>query len=1203
MLSCSTFPFQNINTAECELYKPDNVFKRFKVVEFPISFVGLSTTQYLDVEVNLNNSAYLKTTCNGQLLKFENAREISAPHRAFQITQIDDHIIAITFEPNNESISKLRTTKQSGNRFVFDLRLIKIDGIICCEDEVHAEIGRYYICGEFEYCNLNHCPNILNFGEVEVNTKASRKVRFQNRSKMVTAKVRYDKVTSVVVTPENFVIPPNSSKKLLITIKPTCLKVCNKLSFFISHTHETVELPNNTADNFLTYTIKCSLNAKFTVNPKILDIQSLHKLNEKSPEYTYLGDQLDLHIKRKAIADKYLEISKSTRYRKPIVEKNCSGKDRCYLEVLGPPRKNPKLFCKTIRKRVTTYDLTDITFVPFNIDFGRVALNTYAEHELTIKNNSKYDISINLLKDECIIYTEDQHSDIILKIKSFSETKIKIFCLGFVEGNHKRSFEYMIENKYHRKHPYFLQVGNPTLLILEKSLKFGMVTTETFVTSVPVRIHNYFNVSVDFEWDELTSEVPFEIIPRTGSIPSHDCKICDILYTCKPSKSKIHEVDFISLSKVRKVIPIELSIITRKISIKFLQQAVLFKDIALNIETIERVKLENSSREIAIFHIVEPLIPGLTIEPMTGTIRPKTILIFDIIVKIACVLEFAFDIYLKVNNKENVILPVSGNVVEPKLIIHPKLIYMSRVPCHLTTYVPVTFQNISTLTTTVEVLDTDDENIFNLYSANGNDKQRIFEFTVEGGQSKTMFIKVHDIFRREYDMYMPFKINGLLGPPDENAGSTELQYYIGDYEQQYENNPKVKLKTINKDISFCRILGVITGPWIEFSEQNFEIDYSTTDDNILEFTMKNISKYFLYVTIITAKLVPNFTLKLITEESQCIVNESCIKFEFDRAKEAGFRLIFHPKGRGKFIATAILFLDKHMTIPYSNLTFYGTRQTPVMKQSTHRVIFPPCRVGKTLTRNIYLTIEIESDKRSFSCVSREEPNMIVKFLDVELIPVNEMFHTRVKVEITVCCQTMYARHLTLMFTHECGSGCEVETSFVFTYCQLTLHTELVEPLDNPYPYFPLKEQEDLYEYLETCSTFLEKWMFQQGFRRDLYPVIPDSFHAISSSLCSQQSSGKSKGINVSYLNFIRRIAGPLMKHVRKITLHGVEEPLKSVQEIHDTYREVINLIRNRGANLWSVISASLGFSYRNTASESKFLANGSLHLWRIMRML
>lgn len=53
---------------ECDRYDPDNVFKRFKVVEFPISFVGLSTTQYLDVEVDLSKSAYLKTMCEGNLL-------------------------------------------------------------------------------------------------------------------------------------------------------------------------------------------------------------------------------------------------------------------------------------------------------------------------------------------------------------------------------------------------------------------------------------------------------------------------------------------------------------------------------------------------------------------------------------------------------------------------------------------------------------------------------------------------------------------------------------------------------------------------------------------------------------------------------------------------------------------------------------------------------------------------------------------------------------------------------------------------------------------------------------------------------------------------------------------------------------------------------------------------------------------------------
>lgn len=54
--------------SDCDQYNPDNVFKRFKMIDFPVSFVGLSTERYLDVETNLARDSYLKTTCNGSLL-------------------------------------------------------------------------------------------------------------------------------------------------------------------------------------------------------------------------------------------------------------------------------------------------------------------------------------------------------------------------------------------------------------------------------------------------------------------------------------------------------------------------------------------------------------------------------------------------------------------------------------------------------------------------------------------------------------------------------------------------------------------------------------------------------------------------------------------------------------------------------------------------------------------------------------------------------------------------------------------------------------------------------------------------------------------------------------------------------------------------------------------------------------------------------
>ncbi|KAJ0181891.1 hypothetical protein K1T71_002613 [Dendrolimus kikuchii] len=1168
----------------CYEYNPDNIFKRFKVVEFPISFVNLSTVQNLDVEVDLNTSAYLKTTHDGLLWKFEEAREKSASHRAFDIVQVDNRTIQITFKPKSECISKAKRSKNADNRFVFDLRVIKIDGIRCCNNELHSEIGRYYISGQYEYSKITHRPKKVDFGDVYMNASVTKYVRLRNESRFIAAKVSYIRVTGFEVTPPNFIIHPNSSKQLRVTIKPTCLKVDNTLAFNIRNPHDLFDArsyaeTSSTETNHLTYLMSCQVNVIYSKVHKEIQVESLHKLQEQDPRYTYIGDEVELHKRRKKAAFNHLQICKSSYPKKPIFERFSTGKEKCCSIQSLKPKILPQDFCKSIQQKIDTYSLSNILFLPFSLNFGRVGLMTFGELDLTIINKTKYDVTIKLYEDACCLYTLDKLTSYILRMKSKTDFKLKIFCWGFVEGNYKGTFEYTIDNKYRRKHPYTLQVGNPTLMVQEKNLKFGMVTTESFVTSVPIRIYNYFNISVDFKWEELCPDVPFDILPISGSIPSHTCKICDVIYVCKPSKTKTHEVNFVSHSKTIKVVPIELNIMTRKLSIKFLQSTVMFKDIALNLETKERAKLENSSREIAIFHVVEPLIPGLRIEPMSGTIRPKMIITFEIIIKIPCVLEFAFDVFVKINNKENVILPISGNVVEPKILIHPKNIYMSRVPCHMITYVPVTFQNLSTLKSEIEVLQTGDENIFDVYVAVGNEKQRVFKFSIDGGQTKTVFVKVCDIFRREYEMYIPFKVNGLLGPPDHDTCSTELQYYIGQYEQSYENNPKVKLKTVNKDISYCKMMGVITVPWIHLSVDKFEIEYTPLGNNSIEFTMTNVSKYYLYISILTNKLFPNFTLDLRTEYNQSIINENYIKFELDRRSAATFTIKFHPKGHGRFISTAMLFLDKNMTTPYYNLTFLGKRQTPAMIPSLYRLIFPPSYVGTEIIRMITLKIEVESNIDSFTCSSKEETNLIAKFIDCKVQLENEELLTIVTVAIKVCCQITYARNITLCFNHECGSCCEVEVSFCFTYCALTLHTDkVVTAEENPYPYYPLSTQSEFYHYMEQCSKFLEKWMFQQGFRRDLYPVIPDTFHAISSVISSPTGSTKTKGINVGYLNFLRRIAGPLMKHIRKISVHGVDESFKCVKEIHDTYREIINLLRSRGADLW-VLQAKFLLSY------------------------
>ncbi|XP_023936629.2 uncharacterized protein LOC112044874 [Bicyclus anynana] len=1162
--------------SSCYNYNLDNVFKRFQVVEFPISFVGLSTKRELDVEIDLIHSAYLKTFCEGTLMKFHDACEISASHRAFDIIPINSHTIEITFTPRNECISKAKHGKIFDNRFVFDLRLIRVDGSRCCYDESHSEVGRYYISGQFENCKVFHTPETVNFGNVVINSRTTKYIRICNQSSLMRVKMQYIRVPGFDVTPEIFTIPPNNSTKISVTIRPTCLKIKNAIQFRIINPHD--NFVNNAQQNYITYAVHFKLNVIYlTKSPPKQTVESMHILKDQNARYTYIGNEVLVKQERKKQSLKYLEISKKMHANKPIFEKYTTDKEECHISCTCNNLKN---FCQRTEENISLYDLFHIKCLPFSIEFGNVGLSTFSDKPLLIQNNTKYCIVLSFLKDNCILYTENKIETYKMKLKPFTEQIVTIFCSGYMKGNFDGTFEYVINKKYYRKHPYTLQVDNPALMVNENCLKFGMVTTESFITSVPLRLYNNFNLPVDFIWDELLPDTPFEIIPKAGTILKHSCKICDVIYVCKATKTKTHEVNLLSVSTQTKTIPLELSIITRKLSIKFLQTAVLFKDIALNLETIETVKLENSSREIAFFHVVEPCFPGLRIEPMFGSIRPKMVMNLDVIVKISCILEFSLDINVKINNKENMILPVSGNVVEPKILIHPKNIYMARIPCFMITYVPIIFQNISNLKTVIDVLDTGDENIFNVYVAQGNEKKRIFRFIIEGGQSKTVFLKIYDIFRREYEMYIPFKINDLLGPPNNETNSTEITYYVQDYEKLYENNMKVKKKPVTKDISFCRITGVITVPWIHLSVDKFELNFVPNGNNTLTFTMSNVSKYYLHVTILTSKLPPYFTLNMIqTSEHQSVESESQIKFELDREQDAIFSLKFHPKGHGKFVSVALLYLDKNMTIPYYNLNFVGKRQAPGMIPDTYRIIFPPCDIEQQVVRIFKIKMEGESEKELFSCNSKEEPNLTVELMNADIIEEEENNFTVVTVKISVSCKTCYARNIIIKFEHNNGSGCEVEVCFCFINCALTLHTQdLVKPDENPYPYYPLSTQKGLFHYMETCVAFLEKWMFQQGFRRDLYPKIPDTFHAISSAISSQQGAIKSKGLNVSYLNFIRRIAGPLMKHVHKISVTGVDDSFKYVKEIHDTYREIIHLLKSRGANLW-ILQAKFLLSY------------------------
>lgn len=719
--------------------------------------------------------------------KFDDARELSANHRAYNIEFENGTTIKVTFLPKNECIAKAKHQTQLGNRFVFDLRLIQVDAVRCCNLEHHSEIGRYYISGHYEICKISHSPKVVDFGDIPVNNKVTRHLRIRNESQLIAAKMWIERLTCYEFHPMKFTIPPNSSIKITISLKPASFNIAKSFTFKIRNPHDelfdTYCETSSPDENYITYRINNYSNISFPKPTKVVMPESLHKLIEQNPCYTYINEELKIHNERKNIADKHLDFCRPKGPKKKVVEKHITGKERCNSDLLKQIQKYDKNFCKTTVPKVSAYDLFHILFFPNFIDFGKVAILTYGESELTIKNKTKYTITVKMIADDCILYTKNRHPETVMRIKPLNDIKLVIFCQGLTAGIHKSTISYIIDGFYTGKHPYTMEVGNPELTLHDKCIKFGMVTTDSFITSVPVRIYNHYNVAVNFQWAELQPDTPFEILPTSGCVPSNSCKICAITYISKPTKSKVHEVYLISDSITTEKIMVELTVVTRKLSVKFLQQMVMFKDIPLNLEVEEKVKLENASREVAFFHVVEPLVPGIRIEPMSGTIRQKTVQTLIIIVKIPCVMEFAIDIFVRINNKENVTMAISGNVIEPKVTIHPKIIYMSRIPCYLITYVPITFQNFGSVRSDVQVLDTGDDNMFNIYVAHGNEKQRITEFSLQAGHSKVVYIKVCDIFRREYEMYIPFKINGLLGPPNENNWSTEFHYYVGEYEQ------------------------------------------------------------------------------------------------------------------------------------------------------------------------------------------------------------------------------------------------------------------------------------------------------------------------------------------------------------------------------------------------------------------------------------
>ncbi|GBP48202.1 hypothetical protein EVAR_27589_1 [Eumeta japonica] len=266
--------------------------------------------------------------------------------------------------------------------------------------------------------------------------------------------------------------------------------------------------------------------------------------------------------------------------------------------------------------------------------------------------------------------------------------------------------------------------------------------------------------------------------------------------------------------------------------------------------------------------------------------------------------------------------------------------------------------------------------------------------------------------------------------------------------------------------------------------------------------MVNVWKELLPVTIITSNLGPFFRLNLLTESLEPLVDDDEIKFDLKPSVEAMFRLTLRPNN------------DKISTCSLAS--------------NTYRIIFPPALLNSKLSHTINLSIDEEVSMNGIFTHCKDENCITINFLEENFD--KKLCKTTFTVEIEVCSEKKGSNHSIITFHHCEYTNCEIEVDYCFTSCPLTLHANpLIDPNDNPYPYFPTEENDEFFNYMTATLTFLEKWMFEEGFKKELYPTFPCTFYATASVLKDQNKGSKKKRNAVSYINFISRLAGPLFE--------------------------------------------------------------------------
>ncbi|XP_076271416.1 uncharacterized protein LOC143203166 [Rhynchophorus ferrugineus] len=428
-------------------------------------------------------------------------------------------------------------------------------------------------------------------------------------------------------------------------------------------------------------------------------------------------------------------------------------------------------------------------------------------------------------------------------------------------------------------------------------------------------------------------------------------------------------------------------------------------------------------------------------------------------------------------------------------------------------------------------------------------------------EKKELILEFHPREPVAYCIYLPYILNGILGPPELNR-PTSIK--CSEYLSASEDLQSCKRREVNvtSKLNTLKILCAAGKNWISFS--TLIIEFFRHEEHVKTMSIINRTENELEVML---KIDDIKTYMISVNERDYYITKDFLKVTMKAEESMTLTVEFSPENYGVYTEQVPIYVTNYSAaIPYNYLKLVGNNTRPILTIDKTIIYFPPVKLRTQIQETI--TVEMTDHECGGSTLQTHNEENYVSIRFNELKQLSEST-TQVSFKITFL--ALEECRVECLISISCS--CDAHASVLVNCCASS--SIVINFLSDPailqystYPYYP--EDKDKSPYAATMfsiKSLLERWLFGQGFLFQNHYAIPDDisrYPVETSDTSKKRSVGRKK--KSTQLPLVQLLLNLMDTSILKYIDNGIspsESLIEGTMYNYTTYRNVISFLKSQ----------------------------------------